>query len=243
MGAVGCAVLAGAVGGAVAGAVTHGLDVSAGRADGGSVMGWVTSVGGGALVGGLAGGAAAVLGAAAFGGAVAWSTGQGLKAVGQMAVGGAAKLFAGGAGAGGGSAGGAALGEGSAVSKLLYGARPGENLPGAKGIGVPARPSVTEMENLSAKHGVEFAVTYKYGAGSNGGGGQYFLHSGEVSSCRVPLEVDRMLVYHTHPGGTPWESTSDRAVMDYLKSIGSPQRTSWVIPVGRGVAIPFGGNG
>ena len=77
VGALGCAVIAGAIGGAVSGAVTHGLDVSAGRADGGW-KGWATSVGGGALIGGI-------------GGAV----GFGMGALATNALGAAAKAAAG----------------------------------------------------------------------------------------------------------------------------------------------------
>ncbi|MYV39913.1 hypothetical protein GT030_13795 [Streptomyces sp. SID1328] len=34
---------------------------------------------------------------------------------------------------------------------------------------------MTELENLTVKHGVEFAVVYKLGPGPKGTGGQYFL--------------------------------------------------------------------
>ncbi|WP_276528321.1 putative T7SS-secreted protein [Streptomyces noursei] len=126
------------------------------------------------------------------------------------------------------------------LNRLLYGGRPGEGLPGSAGIAIPRRPTVQEMENLTAKHGVEFAVTYKYGPGVNGGGGQYHLFSGGESAVRVPLEADRMFIYHTHPGGTPRPSTADKALMGILEDLGSPQRTSSVIPVGGGRVIPYG---
>lgn len=132
--------------------------------------------------------------------------------------------------------------EGGPVSDLLYGGRPGEGLPRASGVPIPARPTVQELENLTAKHGVEFAVTYKLGAGRRGGGGQYFLYSGDAGSVKIPLEADSMFIYHTHPGGTPWASGPDKKVMEKLRLLGSPQRSSQVIPVGKGRAVRFNEN-
>ncbi|MCX5450971.1 putative T7SS-secreted protein [Streptomyces libani] len=126
------------------------------------------------------------------------------------------------------------------IQRLLYGSRPGEGLPGSNGVAIPRRPTIQEMENMTAKHGVEFAVTYKYGPGVNGGGGQYFLHSGEKASVQIPVEADRMFINHTHPRGSARPSDPDRALMGLLEDVGSPQRTSEVIPVGSGKAIPYG---
>ena len=104
----------------------------------------------------------------------------------------------------------------TSVDDLLMGARPGVGLPGRAGIPIARRPTLTEMENLSAKHGVEFAVTYKYGPGPNGGGGQYWLYSGTSNRVAIPLEADNMFIYHTHPNGAMFGSGPDRAVMDFL---------------------------
>lgn len=128
------------------------------------------------------------------------------------------------------------------VGDLLYGARPGEGLPGGAGVEIPRRPTITELENLTIKHGVEFGVTCRLGSGPNGAGGTYFLHSGTVDTVPVPIAPDSILIYHTHPSGTPWASAADRAVMDALAAAGSPQRSSCIIPVGSGCAVPFGGN-
>lgn len=57
---------------------------------------------------------------------------------------------------------------------------------------IPRRPTPAELENLTNKHAVEFAVTYKYGAGPNGAGGQYYLFSGDAGSVSVPLEADHI---------------------------------------------------
>ncbi len=67
------------------------------------------------------------------------------------------------------------LAEQNAVEKLLYGGKIGENLPSSKGVAISKRPTVTELENLTAKHNVEFAVSYKLGPGKRGGGGQYYI--------------------------------------------------------------------
>lgn len=56
------------------------------------------------------------------------------------------------------------VGEQGPVGNLLYGGRPGEGLPGPAGVPLEGRPSIAELENLTAKHGVEFGVTYKLGA-------------------------------------------------------------------------------
>lgn len=111
----------------------------------------------------------------------------------------------------------------------------GEILPGAAGEPIAARPSPIDLANLTEKHGVEFAVTYKYGAGRNGAGGQYYLFSGEQAAVDIPLQADSMLIYHTHPFGTPWASEADMNLMKYLQDIGSPQRTSQIVPVGKDV--------
>ncbi|EED8424912.1 RHS repeat protein [Salmonella enterica subsp. enterica serovar Losangeles] len=121
------------------------------------------------------------------------------------------------------------------VDELLYGARSREGLPGSDGVAIPRRPTAEELELLSEKHGVEFAVTYKRGPGPNGEGGQYFLHSGERSKVGFPLEKDRMLIYHTHPGGTASASTADYRVLKILRSLGSPQRSSMIVPSGKDV--------
>ncbi|MGW8330559.1 FG-GAP-like repeat-containing protein [Streptomyces sp. NPDC055897] len=123
--------------------------------------------------------------------------------------------------------------EGNLVSSLLYGGRPGQvKLPGYDGTPISGRPTFSELENLTVKYGVEFAVTYKYGPGVNGGGGQYYLHAGGQSHVRFPLEADRMLITHTHPGGAHSPSDADRAILEVLQRLGSPQRVSSITPVG-----------
>jgi hypothetical protein len=78
------------------------------------------------------------------------------------------------------------------------------------------------------------------GSGKGGGGGQYYLHSGTVDKVKVPIEADRMWIYHTHPGGTPYGSSADIEVLSQLKDAGSPQRSSQVIPVGKSNSVRFG---
>ena len=128
------------------------------------------------------------------------------------------------------------------MSDLLYGARVGEGLPGSEGVAIPSRPTPTELANLTAKHDVEFAVTYKYGAGPDGGGGQYYLYSGVQGEVQVPVSADEMLIYHSHPGGTAWASPEDMNLLDALRQVGSPQRSSQIVPVGKDV-VRFGPKG
>jgi len=136
-----------------------------------------------------------------------------------------------------------ALGEtGNAVQDLLYGAKPGQGLPGSAGVPISERPTVGELENLTEKHHVEFAVVYQYGAGPNGRGGQYYLYSGTTGAVEVPVGADQMLIYHTHPGGTPFASQADMDLLDLLKAFGSPQRSSQIVPVGK-PPVRFGPSG
>jgi hypothetical protein len=135
------------------------------------------------------------------------------------------------------------LQETDTVQNLLYGARPGEGLPGSGGVPISSRPTPLELENLTQKHGVEFAVTYKLGPGVNGGGGQYYLFSGAKGSVEVPLAADQMLIYHTHPGGTAFASQADMNLLQALKAIGSPQRSSQIVPVGKNTVVRFGPQG
>jgi hypothetical protein len=126
-----------------------------------------------------------------------------------------------------------------AVQRLMYGARVGEDLPGVGGVLIPSRPTPAQLEALTVKHDVEFAVTYKLGPGKNGSGGEYFLHSGSRGAVSVPLEADRMVIYHTHPGGTAFASKADMDMLKLFQQIGSPQRSSQIVPVGKDV-VRFG---
>ncbi|WP_280910332.1 DUF6531 domain-containing protein [Streptomyces sp. SAI-208] len=128
----------------------------------------------------------------------------------------------------------AAEGEIGALTRLLYGARKGEGLPGSAGVGISKRPSVTELENLTIKHGVEFAVVYKLGPGPKGTGGQYYLYSGVSNRVQIPVRADTILVYHTHPKGYAYPSPADRRLLDAFEKAGSPMRSSQIIPVGNG---------
>jgi hypothetical protein len=127
------------------------------------------------------------------------------------------------------------LQEGNIVNDLLFGARPGQGLPGASGAKIPSRPTPAQLELLTDKHNVEFAVTYKLGSGPNGRGGQYFLYSGNINSVRLPLEADSMFIYHTHPGGTAAASQADKNFLEALELLGSPQRSSQIVPSGKDV--------
>ena len=128
------------------------------------------------------------------------------------------------------------------VGDLLYGNKAGEGLPGPAGVPISGRPTNQQLENLTAKHNVEFGVTYRLGPGKNGGGGQYYLHSGSRTRIPLPQEQDRMLISHTHPSGTATSSPQDRDYLDGLRALGSKQRSSTIIPIG-GRPFRFRGRG
>ena len=111
----------------------------------------------------------------------------------------------------------------------------GADLPGDLGVNVARRLTTTEMEALTTTHGgIEFSLVYRTGAGRNGGGGTYSLHSGTSNTVSVPIGSDVRWIYHTHPGGTAYASgiPGDQNVLWLLNLSGSPQRSSTVIPVG-----------
>ena len=107
------------------------------------------------------------------------------------------------------------------------------NLPGTTGVEMSRRLTTEEMTFLTQEYGVEFAQVYKRGDGINGGGGQYYLYSGTVSSVRVPIANDIMLINHTHPGGTAYPSSADMLWLQRFQQLGSPQRSSEIIPIGK----------
>ena len=98
---------------------------------------------------------------------------------------------------------------------------------------IPHRLSSDQMMYLTEKYGVEFAQVYELGQGKNGGGGRYLLFSGSVSTVKIPLKPTLMLIDHTHPSGTPWPSEDDKNLMKVLAALGSPQRTSAIVPKGK----------
>jgi len=71
---------------------------------------------------------------------------------------------------------------------------------------------------------VEFSLIYRLGPGKNGAGGQYWLYSGVENKVFVPIADD--------PKGSIGASGGDRNVMKELKRVGSPQRSSQIIPIG-----------
>lgn len=93
---------------------------------------------------------------------------------------------------------------------------------------------MTELENLTIKHGVEFAVVYRLGPGPKGTGGQYYLYSGMSNAVQIPVPADTILVYHTHPKGLAYPSPADKKLLDTFEKAGSPMRSSQIIPVGNG---------
>jgi len=58
---------------------------------------------------------------------------------------------------------------------------------GSTGVQVPGRLSPAQMEALTNRFGVEFALIYRTGPGANGGGGTYWLYSGTVNTVSIPV--------------------------------------------------------
>ncbi len=108
-----------------------------------------------------------------------------------------------------------------------------KKLPGATGVQVPRRLTNAQMEFLTIEYGVEFAQVYQLGPGKNGGGGKYIVFSGAVDKVEITVGRDIMLINHTHPGGTASSSDKDRKVLRKLAKLGSPQKTSAIIPIGK----------
>jgi RHS repeat-associated protein len=130
----------------------------------------------------------------------------------------------------------ATVGEGKSPNIFLNG-----NLPGQAGVAISRRPTVEELQRLTKKRKVEFAVTYTLGPGKNGGGGQYYLHSGTRTTIDLPVGGNIVLICHTHPGSTLEASPLDMGYMAHATAIcHSPQKSSVIIPA-RGKPFRFGG--
>lgn len=119
------------------------------------------------------------------------------------------------------------------------------NLPGSDGIRMPRRLTKDEMIYLTQEYGVEFAQAYHYGQGKNGGGGYYTLYSGTENQVNIAKSFapDVMLINHTHPKGTAYPNAADQRLLQDLQRIGSPQRVSEIIPIGKERTVFFDING
>lgn len=106
-------------------------------------------------------------------------------------------------------------------------------LPGATGIQVKKRLTDKQMTFLTNEYGVEFAQVYERGPGKNGHGGRYIIYSGTVNRVEFPVNNNTVLINHTHPRGTARPSEADKRLMALIKQVGSPQKTSRIIPIGK----------
>jgi hypothetical protein len=100
----------------------------------------------------------------------------------------------------------------------------------------PRRLTTAEMESLAVSNNREFALISKAGPGPNGGGGSYRLYSGTIDTVNFPPSGDVRWISHTHPLGPAWDSfrasNADQARLRLLQGMGSPQKTSVIIPEG-----------
>ena len=106
-------------------------------------------------------------------------------------------------------------------------------LPGSSGYQINHRLTDRQMEFLTNEYGVEFAQVYRLGPGKNGGGGKYYIYSGNRNSVTVPVDKYTMLINHTHPGGIASPSQKDMRLMAMYAQAGSQQKTSAIIPSGK----------
>ncbi|MFJ3840611.1 hypothetical protein ACIPY6_34595 [Streptomyces sp. NPDC090054] len=65
-------------------------------------------------------------------------------------------------------------------------------------------------------------VVHKLGPGPGGRGGQYMPYSGQVARVKVTVTADSILIYHTHPRGTPSASDPDKALLELFKMADFP---------------------
>ncbi len=89
------------------------------------------------------------------------------------------------------------------------------------------------MMFLTQEYGVEFAQVYELGNGKGGRGGKYIIYSGNVNSVTIPVSNKTILINHTHPNGTAYPSSKDLKLMEYISNVGSPQKTSGIVPLGK----------
>ena len=87
--------------------------------------------------------------------------------------------------------------------------------------------------NGKEENGIEFARVYELGNWPNGKGGKYVVYSGTVNSVTIPITNKTILINHTHPGGTASPSNKDMKLMELLSQVGSPQKTSGIVPIGK----------
>lgn len=135
-----------------------------------------------------------------------------------------------------------AMARGSVTKTVTLGAADDLSFSGTlRGNKLPGRPDPEIMTKTAKEKNVEVAVVYMTGPGRNGGGGQYWVFLGGKDRITIPSGPDVQLIFHTHPGGTPFASAADRLAMDSLAAMGSPQRSSIIVlPDGR--FVRFGGS-
>ena len=111
-------------------------------------------------------------------------------------------------------------------------------LPGFRGIQVKKRLTDKQMMFLTKEYGIEFAQVYERGPGKNGRGGKYMIYSGNVDTVTIPVNSNTILINHTHPNSSARPSKRDLKLMALIKQLGSPQKTSSILPLGKS-AVKF----
>ncbi|MEV7618039.1 RHS repeat-associated core domain-containing protein [Streptomyces sp. NPDC089799] len=126
--------------------------------------------------------------------------------------------------------------EGSIIPYLVRGIK---SPPGSKGLPVAKRPTPLEMAALTNATNLEWGVTYKYGPGKNGGGGQYYLYSGAEHSVAMDTGPEWMWIYHSHPTHA-YASDRDLGNVVLQSALGSPQKSSMIV-TRDGSTVRYGG--
>ena len=86
---------------------------------------------------------------------------------------------------------------------------------------------------------MEFARVYYLSPGKNGTGGSYILYSGNYKFVRLDPSIcsDAILINHTYPRGSAFPSPVDLDLIKVLQDLGSPQKVSEIIPIGKDYTV------
>lgn len=87
-------------------------------------------------------------------------------------------------------------------------------------------PNHDLINQLTGRFGIEFGVIFTIEKP------YYELLIGKKSSISVPIGPDKLLLKHSHPGGTPLPSIYDIIWLKTVQQLGSPQTQSLILPLG-----------
>ena len=91
-------------------------------------------------------------------------------------------------------------------------------------------PSDEFLIELTSTYNLEIASVFTLGINT------HYLWVGTEDSIMVPIITDvnfEILIKHTHPNGTPRPSVYDIKWLEAAQVIGSPQKSSYILPMGQ----------